>query len=187
MFKSLKNKLFGGNEQIAEEIEVELEENEITAEVNEESSNEMTSNDLQEQSVNLEEVVEADFLALNATREVQVKYEEVLNKLDSVVNLVEENSINMNTYESLQHDSNLLVEEAEIESLQAKETADLNRIVKESKEMLQAESDEIKKNSDTFLINEGMFDLNSQLHNAKLIIEDTDIPQAISKQDVLEK
>ncbi len=187
MFKSLKNKLFGGNEQIVEEVEVELEEKETTAEVNEESSNEMTSNELQQQSVNLEEVVEADFLDLNATREVQAKYEEVLNKLDSVVNLVEENTSELNTMESLQHDSNLLVEEAEIESLQAKETADLNRIVKESKEMLQAESDEIKKNSDTFLINEGMFDLNGQLHNAKLIIEDTEIPQAISKEDVLTK
>ncbi len=188
MFKSLKNKLFGGSNQVVNEIEVETKVEEPIEVANTgDSVNKMTSNDLQEQSVNLEEIVEADFLDLNATKEVQAKYEEVLTKLDNVVSLVEENTSELSTMESLQHESNLLAYEAEIESLQAKATADLNRIVKESKEMLLAESDEIKKNSDTFLINEGMFDLNSQLHNAKLIIEDTEIPQAISKQDVLDK
>ncbi|WOO88377.1 hypothetical protein RZE84_05475 [Mollicutes bacterium LVI A0075] len=184
MFKSLKQKLFGKVDEI-QVVQEEIAEKENIEKTVEEST-EKTSQDLQQQSVNLESVKEEDFLDLKLTQSIQAEYKDVISKLDSVVELVEENTEDMNTYESLQQESELVVDDSELNIVE-ETTAEMNQFITNSKEMLIADSEEIKKNSDTFLINEGMFDLNSQLHNAKLIIEDTDIPQAVTKQDVLEK
>lgn len=187
MFKGLKQKLFGSEEEdFKEEIEV-IVEGEVNVDVvHIEEECEKISNNLQNESINLEQITEEEFLELNATRDIQANYNDVINKLDEIVESVEERTVAMNTYEALQEESGLVVEEAELNILE-ENTAEINNFMHDSKEMLIAESDEIKKNSDTVLINQGMFDLNSQLHNAKFIIEDTEIPQAVTKEEVLNK
>lgn len=185
MFKGLKEKLFGNEEEdFKEQIEVIVEQKEVVEEVHIEEVYEKTSNDLQNESIDIEQITEEEFLDLTTTREIQANYDEVISKLDEVVELVEEKTTVMNTYEALQEESNLVVEDIELNILE-ENTAEINNFMHDSKEMLIAESDEIKKNSDTVLINKGMFDLNSQLHNAKFIIEDTEIPEAVTKEEVL--
>ncbi len=182
MFRSLKNKLLGIQEpiEVIQESSNQREEpSDQIEELVEEESYEKTSNDLQQESVNLEVVNEDDFLDMRTTRSMQLEYKDVLSKLDSMVERVEPKEVELTTIEKLQLESNFISGESETEDINEDEIFDIQ------KEKLIAEGQFIKKNSDTFLINEGMFDLNSQLHNAKLIIEDTEIPQAVTKEQVL--
>ncbi len=174
MFKNLKDKFFKkedreievtteeviADEQVEEQEPIQIEEEIIVEEVTSEEENE-------------------EIIQLRDTQSIRVEFEEVINRLDQVVGLVENETIEISTIDLLQHESSILIEE----EIAADNT---QKLIKFEKEMLLDEADDIKKNSDTYLINEGMFELHSQLHNANLIISDTNIPKAISKQDVLE-
>lgn len=185
MFKGLKEKLFGSEEEgFNEEIEVIVEQKKIVEELHIEAESEKTSNNLQKESLDLEQITEEEFIDLSTTRDLQANYDDVISKLDEMVESVEQQTVTMNTYEALQEESGLVVEEAELNILE-ENTAEINNFMYDSKEMLMAESGEIKRKSDTYQINAGMFALNSQLHNAKFIIEDTEIPQAVTKEEAL--
>lgn len=173
LFNGLRSKLFGPKEI------VQVEQEEIKVDSIEDSS-EVSSDELQLEKIELEEVSETLVLEHRNTDSIKAEYEDVISKLDSMASLVEDTTSEPNTLEQLQQEGNSILKEVN-------ETTDIEQFVKEHKQVLIEDSENIIKNSDTYQINEGMFDLNSELHNAKLIISDTNIPTAITKEDVLHK
>lgn len=190
MFKGLKTKLLSvvspsDHTPGTVEIEVDVQASAEQTEVDEvtESVYQKTSNDFQQESIKLEPIGEEDFLDLRTTQSIQLEFKDVLAKLDQVTNLVEEQKVELSTLDKLKLDSKMIDSEVHSQSL----IDDVNSVDILDLELLKKDASQIKRDSDTYQINEGMFELNSELHNAMLIIEDTNIPTAITKEQILNK
>lgn len=187
MFKGIKTKLLSvvsPSDHTPDMVEIEVDVQEQT-EVDQvtEPVYQKTSNDLQQESINLEQINEDDFLDLRTTQSIQLEFKDVLAKLDQVTNLVEDQKVELSTLDKLKLESKMLDSESHNQNL----IDDVTSIDILDLEVLKRDASQIKKNSDTYQINEGMFELNSELHNALLIIEDTNIPTAITKEQILNK
>lgn len=187
MFKGLKTKLLSvvsPSDHTPDMVEIEIDVQEQT-EVNQvtEPVYKKTPDSSQQDSINLEEVSENDFSELCTSQTTQREFKEVLARLDKVTSLVEEEKVELSTLDKLKIGSKMLDSELDNQNLSEAETS-VNTF---DLEALKRDASQIKRNSDTYQINEGMFELNRELHNAMLIIEDTNIPTAITKEEILNK